>query len=185
MGTPSGYQAIFGSTQFLQDRFSPGGRERRHHTPSTSSRIPLASAAAAGLLAEKEGKMYSKPASVWKTISSPRITVGRRWLAIFQHSALTHEQSTAIASTRTMNTAGRGPKGAGSRYAVCNAQAAGYNRPANGRVTNACGSPSDGAYPGFHAANGGVAKERHGRSIQTRRNARSIAPRAEIEARAA
>ena len=56
-------------------------------------------------------KVYSKPASVSKTISGPRITVGNRWLATFQQSAPTHEQSTAIATIRLINTSGRGPKG--------------------------------------------------------------------------
>ena len=81
-------------------------------TPSTSSRMPLRVSSGGKLCRSR--KVYSCQARVSKTISGPRISVGSRWLAIFQHSAPTHEQSTAMASISVINTAGRGPKGRGN-----------------------------------------------------------------------
>ena len=85
-------------------------------TPTISSAIPLT--VSRGGKSSRRIKVYNRPASVSKTISGPRITVGNFWLATFQHSAPTHEHNTAMAIIRPINTPGRGPKGR-AKSGVC------------------------------------------------------------------
>ncbi len=102
---------LFFVRQRLQHRFFPVWRvrQRPRRAPAAGSR----SGSAAAVSFAAAGRYTAVRPGVSKTISGPRITVGSRWLAIFQHSAPTHEQSTAMASISVINTAGRGPKGRG------------------------------------------------------------------------
>ncbi len=85
-------------------------RRRPRRAPAAGCR----SGSAAAVSFAAAGRYTAVRPGVSKTISGPRITVGSRWLAIFQHSAPTHEQkATAMASISVINTAGRAGRRAG------------------------------------------------------------------------